>query len=500
MSARRLALACALALALPGARADGARPFVIRVVDERTGRGVPQVELATTSALVFVTDSAGVVAIDDPLLLGRDVWFTVSSHGYEYPADGFGFRGKSLAVVAGGAAELRLTRRNLAERLYRITGHGIYRESLKAGLPVPIREPLLASGVAGQDSALCVPWRGKLWWFWGDTNRLAYPLGNFGVTGATSDLTADPDRGLDLDYFADGKGFVRPCCPIEGPGPKWLDGLMVVEDALVAHFVRVKTLGVNHEQGLVRWDDATSTFAKLASWPVDDARHPSGHPVLHEGWYYFGAPFPTLRVRASLAAVADRAAYEPVASDVALRDVETGAAIEPHGGTVSWSEYRRRWIAIVQQVRGSSLLGEVWYAESDALVGPWRWAKKVVTHDRYSFYNVLHHRHFDRGSSVYFEGTYSSFFVEHARVTPLYDYNQILYRLDLNLARVPVPVYRVGDAYAPRAVGAPVAFWAYDRADEGLVAGAGGAYWGLPPGDIGAGQARHGDVRVFEGK
>ncbi len=51
---------------------------------------------------------------------------------------------------------------------------------------------------------------------------------------------------------------------------------------------------------------------------------------------------------------------------------------------------------IAVQQGGSSLLGEVWYAEAPQPTGPWRRAKKIVTHDRYSFYNPVQHPFFDQ--------------------------------------------------------------------------------------------------------
>ena len=43
-----------------------------------------------------------------------------------------------------------------------------------------------------------------LYWFWGDTERVSYPLGNFSASGATSELPGrgglDPNVGVDLTY------------------------------------------------------------------------------------------------------------------------------------------------------------------------------------------------------------------------------------------------------------------------------------------------------------
>ena len=67
-------------------------------------------------------------------------------------------------------------------------------------------------------------------------------------------------------------------------------------------------------------------------------------------------------------------------------------------------------------------------------LGPWVYALKVVTHDRYSFYNPKQHPMFDKegGRFIFFEGTYTHTFSGNADATPRYDYNQIMYRLDLD--------------------------------------------------------------------
>ena len=116
-----------------------------------------------------------------------------------------------------------------------------------------------------------------------------------------------------------------------------------------------------------------------------------------------------------------------------LADVDTGQTVVAHRGSVAWNEHRRRWILVTTQQGGTSFLGEVWYAEADAPHGPWRTAKKVVTHDRYSFYNPKQHPQFaaEGGRLIYFEGTYTHTFSGNPVATPRYDYNQVMYRLDL---------------------------------------------------------------------
>jgi hypothetical protein len=231
-----------VAMTVPAGAGESADPasspprvFRIQVVDEETGRGVPLVELRTVNQIRYYTDSNGIVAFDEPGLMDRKVFFSIASHGYEVGKDGFGFRGKALEVKEGGSARIAIKRLNIARRIYRVTGAGIYRDSVLTGDPVPIREPLLNGRVLGQDSVMNALFQGKIHWFWGDTNRPDYPLGNFYVPGATSELPGkgglEPEVGVNLSYFVDDQGFARPTAPIPGEGPTWISGLVVLKDS-----------------------------------------------------------------------------------------------------------------------------------------------------------------------------------------------------------------------------------------------------------------------------
>src|SRR5438093_8764182 len=100
-----LAILSILASAWP-APPDHNQYFRITVVDNQTHRGVPLVELKTVDGTRFYTDSNGCVAFGEPALMDRDVFFSVKSHGYEFPRDGFGIAGKPLHTSPGGDAEL----------------------------------------------------------------------------------------------------------------------------------------------------------------------------------------------------------------------------------------------------------------------------------------------------------------------------------------------------------------------------------------------------------
>lgn len=513
--------------------------FVIRVVDEATGRGVPLVELKTVNEIRLVTDSNGIVAFHEPGLMDRDVFFHVSSHGYEFPKDGFGFAGKSLKTTPGGKATLKLRRINVAERLYRITGGGIYRDSLLAGEAVPFRMPSLNADVLGSDSVLNAVHRGRIYWFWGDTNRPGYPLGNFHAPGATSELPDgerfDPDLGIELNYFTGADGFAKETAKMPGSGPTWIEALVSWKEPagerMFAAYGKVKPPLTIYERGLAEWDDELKSFRQVAVFPPDAPLVPTGHTFLRTTngveHVYFAAPYPLLRVRATSEELRDPSRYESYsclksgsrlshpeldrdgtgraryswkrdaplvgpeeqrklvtggtlkAEEALLRlaDRDTGKPVSAHRGSVYWNDYRKRWVMIAVQSLGTSVLGEVWYSEADTPEGPWAYAVKVVTHDRYSFYNPKQHPMFDRreGRIIYFEGTYTRTFSGNPEATPRYDYNQLLYRLDLTDARLALPAaFAISDDGRPRRLGeadlatersvwGDVAFLALDR-------------------------------------
>jgi hypothetical protein len=107
-----------------------------------------------------------------------------------------------------------------------------------------------------------------------------------------------------------------------------------------------------------------------------------------------------------------------------------------HTGSVYWNAYRRKYVLIaIEQTfdRDSpSMLGEVWYSEAKSPQGPFQKAVRILTHNKQSFYNPCQHPFFDedKGRVIYFEGTYCNTFT-NSPATPRYNYNQIMYRLDL---------------------------------------------------------------------
>lgn len=516
MHARLILTFCVVisSLTLTSSHSVGKQPaaFHIQVVDSETRRGVPLVELRTVNDVKFITDSAGNIAIRDADLLDQQIYFHVSSHGYEFPEDGFGFRGFRVMTKPGGQKTVEIKRVNLAERIYRITGSGIYQHTRQLGLKPPAEIPAVNSQVVGCDSVVNAVYQDRLYWFWGDTNRFSYPLGNFQVTSATSAHPSDldVDKGIQLEYFQNQSGFAKQMVPVKGSGPTWIFGAFVTKDQngnerLVAKYEKIKAPLTPYQRGLALFSDKKKQFEKWIEFDLNERLYPDGQAFSRtekggKEWVYFATPFPLTRVLNQFDKIQSPSNYETytyfksgigvkrkgqgelqVTADMLERDsknrlvngwkknaqpitpklertllqkglIQRSEAItllsEPSSdkeskqekilqlasGSVAWNPFRNKWIMIAVQSWGSSMLGEIWYAESDRIEGPWKNPTKIVTHQNYSFYNPRHHSYFDThgGRVIYFEGTYTKMFSGTKIGTPRYDYNQIMYKLDLS--------------------------------------------------------------------
>lgn len=504
-------VAVAVALALAATSPGRAQLFQIKVVDSQTGRGVPLVELQLTGGPKLITDSNGIVALDDPALLNKNVPFGFQSYGYSQ-------WGQTVQTTAGGSVQIALDRRNLAERLYRVTGPGIYADSIKAGIPAPIAHPLHNANVKGQDSVQTAVYKNQIYWFWGDT-LYEVGFGNFRTSGARSTLPGqgglDPSVGVDLNYFVNSSGSARQMMPLSDPGPVWIDGLFTVKDndgveRMLTHYSRMNSDPAHAfevlEHGLALYGDLTDSFSRhriyTAGAPITPKGHAFRQTVDGQEYIYFAEDYPNVRVKADWNSVTDVSQWEaytplqantrfnatapPLETDVAgnvvfgwkknadplsadmvsklvqqgfierddspfrLEDHVTGRPIQLHRASVHWNEYRQNYVMIGTESFGDSFLGEVWFSEAPTPEGPWADAIKVVTHDRgasgdYTFYNPTSHPFFDqeRGRFIYFEGTYANTFSGNNSPTPVYDYNQMMYRLDL--ATVPALTRSGGD-------------------------------------------------------
>lgn len=447
---RSLPYAAAAALLLAALPGSAAEPCRIRVVEHNSGWPVPLVELRTTHNVRFVTDNAGTIAFDLPELMGIETWFTVKGHGYEVPADGFGHRGVRLTPRPGATLTVQVQRQLPAKRLGRITGGGIFGESQQLGAETQWQD----QGILGCDSVQTAIHNGRLHWAWGDTVLPGYPLGLFHMIGATTERqpleSFEPPVRLRYDYVSGPEGKPRVVAEMPGSGPTWVSGTVSLPDEagrqrLVGTYVKIEPPLTAYECGLCVWNDEKQRFEKhrvlwsKSSEKPEKPLAPEGHPVFWtdgrgKRWVLFGDPFPRLKCAATFEAWSDPQQWQTLSPQQTVASAG-GEDVTPHRGCIAWNEYRGRWVAVFTQLHGdSSPLGEIWYAEADRPNGPWGPAVKVATHDDYTFYNPCLHPEFtEPGSPVLlFEGTYTKQFAGDPPATPRHDYNQVLYRLDLN--------------------------------------------------------------------
>jgi hypothetical protein len=476
----------------PGSIAQSAAGdfFAIQVVDESTGRGIPMVMLETVNGLRQVTDSAGWAAFQEPGMMDRKVFFSMSSPGYVVQRDDSGLAGVTVFTKAGASVQVKMVRTEIAERVYRVTGQGIYRDSSLLARESPLPQANLFADVMAAGSVQAVQYGGKIFWLWRDALTPSHPRGRSQTIAATSDLVdhggLHPSLGVHFKhYLSTGGDGARDMVPMTESGTVWLDGLLAVKDGegkerLIAHYSRMKDAITRLEHGLVEFNDESGVFEKVIMLGEEfQWQCPRGQSVhVRENgvdWLYFADPFCHTRVKADYDSVMNPSAYESLsyssatqatewtaraepmlqdeeaillagkkmpgaAARYSLVDAATGKPVRVQAASIRWSEFRKRWIMIAVQKPDyrDYPAGEVWYAESGAAVGPWAVAVKVAGHAGNRFLGPCHHSFFDQenGRVIFFEGTFSRGESQGTELTPRYEQNQLMYRLDLSDRRL----------------------------------------------------------------
>ncbi|EFC48129.1 predicted protein [Naegleria gruberi] len=498
--------------------------LTLQFLDAETRRGIPMVMATSTNEVSYVSDSNGIVLILEPGYENQIIWLKVQCDGYQLVKSDE-FQGISLLYTDDESVKLLMKREQLAERLYRSTGEGIFRESFVAHVDVPnvnretIKERfLLNSKVTGQDSVMNAIYKGKYYWFYGDTNSISYYLGNFQASGGFTPVEQLQKFGLsiipNITYFRNTNGFVKGVAPMQSLNlPTWIHALYVDErqDEMFATFMKPNQELEITKRGLLKWNDdkekfdliSEIAFEKFFSFPIDGSHvvaHRKGVKSL-DGWIYFGQPFPLVRTR-NYQDLSSYQSYTPLKANtnsynlsnvqldfnetsgqliydwksttspisaeqmmnlvlmgkikkeqakfIDLIDHETGKEIIAHAGTVNFNQFRNKYIMILEQFGDNSspsILGEIYYSEGETPLGPFKYATKIVSHKftKHDFYNPSHHVEYDEmgGKVIYFEGTFANTWTNTAPL-PRYNYNQQMYRLDIEnvMHSHPVPVYK----------------------------------------------------------
>ena len=124
---------------------------------------------------------------------------------------------------------------------------------------------------------------------------------------------------------------------------------------------------------------------------------------------------------------------------IVFRDVESDREVRTQHNTIKWNPYRQRYAGIFSEATGS--LGNAWYAEADTAAGPWVYMQKIVSHNGFTFYNPCHFFDKHEGREVFVEGTVTQWFgTSDQPAMPRYQYNQVMYKLNLEESRLVMPV------------------------------------------------------------
>jgi len=483
--------------------------FKIRVIDADTKKGVPMVGLVPLTQERYYTDSNGLIAFDEPGLMGKDVYFEVMSEGYEYPQNLGDKRAVKLFTKAGDSATVEIRRTSVAERLYRSTGVGIYRDSELLGESSPIDNPIINADVIGQDSNLTTIYKDEIFWIWGDTFLPPTYKGSFSVNAATSLLPGkgglDPNEGVNYNYFVNDQGQSRPMINLESPGYVWFDWIMNFKDEngeeqLIAKYANVNYYFGNYERGIAVFNDEKQIFEDYKSVPE---WLPEGHTCHHpfvgsdseKDLMYLTTNFSYLRVQPKLESLVNPKVYEaftclkqgtkfdeknpqfdrdedgnliyawkvdtdPVNYDQQMQLIKDGL-MQPEQAWIQLTDINTgqrlssvgRGSVYWNNYRQKWILitgaMETWYSEADTPIGPWVYARKVAEHKSF-LYNPTQQPIFDQknGEDIFFEGTFTKFLSPEERV-PRYDYNQLTYKLSLSNEDVflPEPVYKNTEGY-----------------------------------------------------
>ncbi len=377
-------LAGAAAASEPVATAPSCR---IEVVERGSGWPVPLVELRSVHNVRFVTDNAGVIAVDSPELMGREVWFTVNGNGYESPKDGFGFRGVRLVPGARQDAASRVGSHDDRAAVGADHRGGNFAESQRLGGDADWKE----SGVAGCDSVQNAVHRGRMFWLWGIPACCGIRWASSTARAATTPVqpleSFEPPIRLKYQYFTDAQGTRRGVAEMPGAGPTWVTGYASLPDRagrerLVGLYAKIKPPLEAYRYGLCAWNDHAGKFEHLKDvWtkteetrkppPMPKAIRPSG-TTRTARWVLFGDPLPAAlpgHVR-GMAGPGCVGSAPPAREPCSAAD---SSPVKPHSGSIAFSG-----VGASDGSRSScsgfgkpSAFGELWYAEADRPTGPW---------------------------------------------------------------------------------------------------------------------------------
>lgn len=282
-----------------------------------------------------------------------------------------------------------------------------------------------AAGIKGQDSAIIVPFRRKVLFFFGDTTLLSS-----GMIPNSRAETRDRDGSdcLSLDYTTDEKGIVREVLSQQGEeATVWLHTVFPVDSRIYAFYYTVAPgwpappgtfgtgLAVSEDEGR-SFRRTTLVFPKesLFSETVYGlVKSPYLYLIPRKGDVDFGSVY-LARVR--LRDLLKREAYQVWDGASWTIEEKKAAPLFKNASALSiqWNSYLKKWLAVyTAALSEQGLLSQLEARVADHLTGPW--SEPVVLYkcpkepkrEWGSCYNAHHNAVFDRngGRTIYVTAT-----------------------------------------------------------------------------------------------
>jgi hypothetical protein len=502
--------------------------FGIRIVDRDTHEGVPLVQLRTSNYIVNYSDSQGYVAFFEPGMMDHDVWFSVLTDGYTFsddrtckpsithPCDS----GIILHTTPGKIITLTVERKQLAERVFRLTGQGIYRDSVLLNIPTPINESSMEMvAPIGQDTLMLTKYKGLNYWFFGDTvcapSARQENCNGYGQHTIAATSIDQANQAPVLQYFTsniNGMQWPKPVTPVGDLNMNtWTAAPFVInagtpQEAMYAFYLKPYSTSADpspDKTGLVKWNESKQQFELLIEWPLNNGMEwlSNGHVVSAfapgegvDGYVYFAGSF--VLVRAPKNKIAQLSAWESLTPLLSGSDMNN-PKIDPKGwgwkkgmpvfhqsdettliakgimplsqarmqivdsitkkpvvvdsGVVHWNAFLKKYILVFGN-------GQLYLAMSDSMTGPWNTAVVIAQHEdtHSSCYNSIQVSALSDATerNIYVACSYTSMWSNDAPaagipnvwstclfgqnahqncapVVPRYEYNNLVYRLDL---------------------------------------------------------------------
>jgi hypothetical protein len=448
--------------------------YGLQVIDEADGRGIPMATVRLGDGSVSVTDSAGWVHLAEPGLAGHRVRLQITAPGYTLPENDRGQPDVAVDLTPQGEGEVKLIRLDIARRIYRVTGSGIYRDSELLGKDVPLPLRNQAVGLLSATGVQRAQLGNQVLWLWRDTRLAHESTAAVLVRGAFSDLPGagglDPTQGIHFSFLTGAKDGLKSLLQGDEPSAAWIEGLTAVEDqdgrpVLAAHYVLEATKAHPREHGIAIWT-ADKRFERVVVLGEEYLwQFPAGQAVTVEDEEvrrcYFANPFCNVRCPATLEAIRNPAAYEALTRPPGdnrdpiwqqtlppmtqreestwiaegrvttplgqVEDHATGKAVPIAHASIHWNAYHRCYAMIA-----SSIDGDLWLSTSARPIGPWKKAVRVVQAMSGRCTEPVQHPFMSQegGRIIWFE----SALVDTGAAR--YEQNQVMHRLDMDDPRL----------------------------------------------------------------